>query len=95
MFLRTMQFQHRCFGFSFDEQMRNVVRFLHGLLDQLTFFTLRGTQYITHHIAAFTGMTYADAQAPEVACAQMRDDVLQAIMPAMSPTQLELGRAWG
>ena len=30
--LRTMQLQHRCFGFSFDDQMRDVLRLLHSLV---------------------------------------------------------------
>src|ERR1019366_5603098 len=79
----TMQIQHRCFGFSFDDQMRDVLRLLHGLVYQFAFFAARIMQHVVGHFSPVAGMADAEAQPPKILAAEMRDDVLQPVVPAV------------
>ena len=90
-----MQLQHRCFEFTLSNKLCHILRTLHGLPDQLFLFAARRIQYEIGHFRPIAGMTYAYAQTPEIAGAEMRDDILQAIMSAMTAAQLELGASRG
>jgi hypothetical protein len=84
-----MQFVHGTLELTGYRERHGIHCLLHGTLYQLTIL-FRGTlQHIVDHLIAVAGMADTDAQAQKVITAHMRNQITQAVMPAMTTAPLQ------
>src|SRR5574342_1127971 len=85
-----MQPEHRRLHVALEQEVGGIQAARERRLDQLAFGSWRRGQHVVRDQTLVAGVAYADPQSPEPVGAELRSDVLEAIVSGDTPTKLEL-----
>jgi hypothetical protein len=88
--LTGMKMLHGSLDVTGNELRHDIERIINRTVYRCPIITGRILQHVGNHVIPMSRVTDADAQAQEIIAAEMRDQVAQAVVPAVAATFLEL-----